>query len=513
MKTDVDYVRRGPVIARKKRRRVHPHPGPIPRVSYRDGFLLKRKREADKIMFASHWNRRYFVIDSEAGRLGYYADRAGYTSGQFPAGSIALTSITAVRVLEGTKFQLESSERNFTLQAYTSDETLLWVNCLEGYRRKLARYVEALRLHEEEESAILELKRHKAEQDMLFEGLSTAHGLARIDTSLPSKQPEAGAPASGERVDDAIASTASATKSDETNAKAQGSVKRNQISVISSSIPSVVKPKSTGLKRGSGLKTCPRSETARATPLPTQKSVLQRGGGKQLPPPSSGTTTSKSSAMDDEGKVLKGLRTLTDADPSVDGEEDEVEKGTITRRGEEGEEEEAEITDKRDPEAPKTPKREQLQLQLKEKKALKKESPLLRNTEDSDEVEEELEGGIDEAPGSADRSPPIEQSPCQQKQERDFSGYKKGWSTPPKEEDPNTGVLAGAARLCAEEKFEEGMEGEESEEEESCDEDDFVAPPPPPPSHPPPPSPNKLNLRASVVDAREAFEALNVVKK
>eukprot|EP00948_MAST-09A_sp_MAST-9A-sp1_P003115 g3115.t1 len=111
-----------------------------PIVPVKEGYLHKLKRNRKQVMISS-WNKRYFVLEKGkegVGLLAYYTN----AKKKGPGTRIVLDSIKAVRVFQGTQFQIESSQRNFTLRAESEEVALQWVNMLEAYRRKLIHWKE-----------------------------------------------------------------------------------------------------------------------------------------------------------------------------------------------------------------------------------------------------------------------------------------------------------------------------------------------------------------------------------
>ena len=204
----------------------------LPRAPYREGWLHKKKRKEGVF---SNWDRRFFRIDSSACKLGYFHSKSEAEADKFPVDSISLMSITAVRVHEGTEFLIESSERNFTLQADNEKDALSWVNALEGYRRKLKSHAVASEAHKQQNQNKSETQKESFER--------------RAHESLVSV---AAAAAIGK-------GTAKKVESELTASRPTGSERREDKSPVA-------KPAVRGkgnLKRGSGLKTSPREASTK----------------------------------------------------------------------------------------------------------------------------------------------------------------------------------------------------------------------------------------------------------
>ena len=442
------YVECGPKIGGRRSKEKPKDPGKVPRVTYREGWLQKKKRNDG--MF-SNWNRRFFRIDCDARKLGYFHSKDDAEAGKFPTGSISLTSITAVRVHAGTEFQVESKERNFTLKADSENDALQWFNTIEGYRRKLKAYVAAKRQYEQQLRQDLKERQQRAvEGDSGGAGGSIAAAAA------------AAAAASLTVVEQA---TETSGQAEACKAKGKAPGKRQEAA-----------PKAKGgLKRGTGLKTSPR------------RSLGGAGGTKAKV--SAGETKQQGARSKQKEEALKKTQEEKKKKKKME-EEKEKEKKTKTKAkkttlvrgggikvGHEETKKEGAQPKGGGGDAPKSPGFAQ------------------------DQAEAD---GASKSPAHTQESAPT--------RSRDFSGHQKAWATPPKSPLRRGSGLAikmdraeEKISVEAKEHTEEADQAEGGEDDDDEEEAEDDAPPPPPP-------PGEGTI-AKGANAREAYAALATKKE
>ena len=416
------YVERGPIIGGKKRKSKMKDPGELPRVAFREGWLEKKKRN-DGIF--SNWNRRFFRIDCDARKLGYFYSKADAEAGNFPTGSISLDSITAVRVHAGTEFLVESKERNFTLRADNENDALQWFNTLEGYRRKVTSYVAAKKLYEQQ----LRRKLKELQNSVVNEKL------ASVGHSIVGAAAAAAATAVGAAVP-LIAKGASA-QTTETPGKVDASNSRgNERKKTKHSTGKA----NGGLKRGSGLKISPRQasdETEAKAKDSTTETTQQSGEGKKM----------------EEKKPRHKPRGEQEATGNTKKKKKILVRGGGLKVEHVETKEESELGIGGDGDAPKT-------LSLSEAKAADGE-------------------------GGAARAPEDPVTPA----ERDFSNHQKAWATPTKSPIRRGSGISFIAEegkhiitVKQKESKVEGTQQKDGKGDESDVDEDEMPPPPPPPS-------------------------------